>query len=150
MVNQTFKNGTFLFPTDELINSIPKEFKVWNDLVFIKKKYTIGYIQTAIHSTYKYKTLVIATNDKELYGFIAKHNPKTLKFNYIPFTHHEINNFLHSVLLCTQQCHMKCDEKEILEICQEVKTKACQMKEKNLLEISLDVNKITPIKRVKL
>lgn len=135
MVKKDFQKAEFLFPSQELINSIPKEFKIWNDLVFTQKSYTIGYIKTTI-SKDNYRSLVIATNEKELFGFVSEHILSTLKFQFANSRDINVENFHDSIFRRSQE-YFRLDENELLDISKKVKNEAVSYQEKQKLELSL-------------
>lgn len=144
-----FKEGNFLFPSDELISNIPKEFKIWNDIVFLKKDYTIGFIKTEIIKE-KYRSIVIATNGEELAGFTIQNIPSNSKqFFYYSFKDAFIPSFAESVMRSTQVIDMEWKQKTIYDICKEVKNKTLFIVEKEQLEKVVE-NNMSPKSKLKI
>jgi hypothetical protein len=134
MIETNFKDGNFLFPDAQLINSIPCTFKIWNDLIFLKKNYTIGFIKTEIINE-KHRAIVIATNGQELIGFTIQNIPNEPKqFLYCPFRDENLTNFVQSITRNCQSLDIKWKQKTIYNVCKEVKNKAITIIEKENLE----------------
>lgn len=146
-----FKDNSFLFPTEELLKSIPQEFKIGNDLIFLQKTYTISLIKTAIQNG-KYKSIVVGMNGNRLIGFIAQNILKSstapATFTIKPLSAFHASSFENSILSSLKTFNIKWKEEDIISTIKYIKNKTPILKEMKALENGLI--EITPNTNTKL
>lgn len=139
-----FDDFTMFYPTDEILNSVPKDFQIHKFIEKIQEQYCIAYLKTEAQTNTK-NSFLIAINDKEFLGFVAMNNQDG--FDYYPIKSESLNKFVALAQIRTAKASFYFNQSELVAMTKKIKEEFNVFQEKDRLEkMVLPLNKENKIK----